>query len=182
MKKINMDFLLKAATYIGSLIIIFIVTVLGTKYYFYDSDYAVKKTDLSVVSVDGIKLGMNINEVELSKYTETDTVIINCDYNFKELSLATNEDGIITCIVAKYSKVDLYVGQDENATKIKKVNEIWKILGSNYKNELYNSEVNNYWKLSRYVDTENDIYLGLIFSRYNNELSEIIVSNQRIKN
>ena len=59
-EKKKMNFLLKALIYIGVLLLIFVVTILGTKYYFYDSDSAIKKTDLSAVSVDDIKLGQNI--------------------------------------------------------------------------------------------------------------------------
>ncbi|MBO5477859.1 MAG: hypothetical protein J6A15_08930 [Clostridia bacterium] len=181
MKKKKMNGFLKALIYLGILVVLFVATILGTKYYFYDSDFAVKKTDLSAVSVDDIKLGMNINDIDLSKYTQTEIVVDDCNYNYEELSIKTDDEGDIIYIVADFKEIDLFVGQDENATKIKKVNEIWKTLGSNHKEELYKPEENNYRKISRYLDTENDIYIGLIYSRYNNEMLEVVVSNQRIK-
>ena len=46
---------------------------------------------------------------------------------------------------------------------------------------MYKPEENNYWKIARYVDTDDDIYFGIIYSRYNNEISSIILSNERIK-
>lgn len=181
MSKVKSNVLLKTVIYIGSLVVIFITTVLATKYYFYDSDYAVKKTDLSIISINDIKLGMNILDVDLSKYTKIEDIRGDCNYNFSEMSLKTDENGVIEYIIANFKKIDLYVGQDKNATKIKKINEVWKLLGSNYKNEGYKTDINNYWKISRYIDKDNDIYLGLVYSRYNNELSEIILSNERIK-
>ncbi len=176
-------FFVKTGIYLLILSIFFVIAVLGTKYYFYDSDYAVKQTVLSEVSIDNIKLGMNISDVDLSKYTETDEIVEECNYNFEELSIKADSKGKIRYIIANYSKIDLFVGQeqDENSKRMKKVNEVWEILGSNQKTELYKEKENNYWKISRYVDSQNDIYLGLVFSRYNNELNKIILSDERIK-
>lgn len=180
MKKKKSNFFSKAIIYLGILAVVFLVTVLGTKYYFYDSDYAVKKTDLSDVSIDGIKLGMNISEIDISKYTSKEEVIDKCNYNFNELSIKTDSKGVITYIVANYKNIELDLGQ-EVTEKISKVNGIWENLGSNYKTEMYKPEENNYWKISRYVDTDNNIYLGVVFSRYNNEISKLILSDERIK-
>lgn len=174
-------FIVKFFVYTLILIGLFGITVWGTKYYFYDSDFAVKRTDLAIVSVDGIKIGMDATKIDTSKYEVIDQVVDNCNYNFKELSFRTNEKNQVEYIVANYSKIDLEVGQEENSKRIKKVNEVWDLLGRNYKSELYNSEENNYWKIARYSDTENNIYLGLIYSRYNNELNKIIISNERLK-
>ena len=70
---------------------------------------------------------------------------------------------------------------DKNKAEISKVNDIWDELGDNYKTEIYKPEENNYWKISRYVDKENDVYFGIIFSRYNNEILNIILSDERIR-
>ena len=177
-EKKKMNFLLKALIYIGVLLLIFVVTILGTKYYFYDSDSAIKKTDLSAVSVDDIKLGQNINDVDLTKYTATENVVDNCNYNFEELSIKTDSKGEIEYINANYRKVKLYVGQEENEIIL---NKIWEILGSNYDTKMYKEKENNYWKIAKYVDTENDIYLGLVYSRFNNEMINVILSNKKIK-
>lgn len=181
MKKKKLNFFSKAIIYLVTLVVIFLVTILGTKYYFYDSDYAVKKTDLSTITIDNIKLGMNISEVDLSKYKTIENVIDKCNYNnFEELSIKTDSKGKISYIIANYKKTSLDINQ-ENGEKITKVNGIWSELGSNYKTEIYKPDDNNYWKISKYVDTENSIYLGVIYSRYNNEISKIILSNDRIK-
>ncbi len=180
MKKKKLNFFSKSIIYLIVLVVIFFITVMGTKYYFYDSDYAVKKTDLSKVTIDSIKLGMNISEVDLSKYTSTENVIDKCNYNFEELSIKTDSKGKISYIIANYKKIDLDM-QQEKSEKITKVNGIWSELGSNYKTDIYKPDDNNYWKISRYVDTENSIYLGIVYSRYNNEISKIILSNDRIK-
>lgn len=180
MKKKKLNFFSKTIIYLVSLIAIFLVTVLGTKYYFYDSDYAVKKTDLSNIAIDSIKLGMNISEVDLSKYTAIESVIDKCNYNFEELSLKTDSKGRISYIIANYKKITLDF-KEERSEKVSKVNGIWSELGSNYKTDIYKPDDNNYWKISKYVDTENSIYLGIVYSRYNNEISKIILSNERIK-
>lgn len=179
-EKKKMNFLLKSFIYIVVLLLIFVVTILGTKYYFYDSDRAIKKTDLSAVGVDGIKLGQNINDIDLTKYTATENVVDNCNYNFEELSIKTDSKGVIEYINANYRKVKLDVGQEENA-EIDRVNKIWDILGSNYENTMYKEKENNYWKISKYIDTENDIYLGLVYSRFNNEMLNVILSSKKIK-
>lgn len=180
MKKKKTNFFSKSIIYIAILIVVFLVTIFGTKYYFYDSDYAVKKTDLSAISIDGVKLGMNISEVDTSVYTPIDEVIDKCNYNFKEISIKTDNKGKITYIIANFKIIDFQLGQEETKM-ISKVNHIWDELGSNYKNEIYNPEENNYWKISRYIDTDNHIYLGVVFSRYNNEISKVILSSERIK-
>ncbi len=174
-------FVLKMIIYIVVLVAIFGLTVWGTKYYFYDSDYSVKSTDLSIVSVDGIKIGMDLSQIDITKYSVADENIGDCNFNFEGLSFKTNEKGVVEYIIADYSKTDLYVGQDESAAKIDKVNGIWDILGKDYKASIYNSKVDNYWKIAKYSDTTNDIYLGLIYSRYNNELNKVILSNKRIQ-
>ena len=181
MKKKKMNWFLKSLIYLGVFAVLFVATIWGTKYYFYDSDFAVKKTDLSAVSVNGIKIGMNIKEVDLSKYTQAVNVVDDCNYNYEEISLKTDDEGRIVYIVAPYKNIDLYVGQEDTTTKIRKVNEVWQVLGSNHKEELYKPDENNYRKITRFLDPDNDVYLGLIYSRYNNEILSIIVSAERIK-
>ena len=180
MKNKKNKFLFNTIIYICILIAIFFITVSFTKYYFYDSDYSVKSTDLTMVSIDNIKVGMDINSVDLSNFTPIDSKVEECNYNFEELSIKTNTKGIIEYIIANFSDVDLYVGQEDTGERMKKVNEVWNVLGGNYKNENYKLEENNYWKISKYIDNDDDIYFGVIFSRYNNDISKLILSNQRI--
>ena len=105
MKNKKKTFFSKAIIYLISLIFIFLITVFATKYYFYDSDYAVEETDLTGISIDGIKIGMNINDIDLSKYTKIDEVIDKCNYNFEEISFKTDSKNIITYIVASLKKL-----------------------------------------------------------------------------
>ena len=182
MKNGKRKFLLKSFIYIGILVAIFFGTVSLIKFYFYDSDYSVKSTELDAVAIDNIKLGMNISSIDLSKYTPIDTNVDECNYNFEELSIKTNTKGIIEYIVANFSDIELYVGQEDTGERMKKVNEVWNVLGGNYKNENYKPKENNYWKISKYIDNEDDIYFGVVFSRYNNEMSKVILSSKRITN
>ena len=75
MKNGKKKFLFKSIIYIVILVAIFFGTVSFTKFYFYDSDYSVKSTELDAVSIDDIKLGMDINSIDLSKYTPVDSKI-----------------------------------------------------------------------------------------------------------
>lgn len=177
--KKKMNFFAKLLIYIIVFIALFVGTIWGTKYYFYDSDFSVKKTDLSAISIDKIKLGMNYNQVDISKYKEASTIQDNCNYNFEEISIKTNSKGDITEIIAPYNKVTVSLG--ENIERASKINDVWEALGPNYDNEIYKPKENNYWKITRYFDTENKIYLGIIYSRYNNEIQKIILSNHKIE-
>ena len=181
-EKYENNYNIKSFIYIGILVAIFFGTVSFTKFYFYDSDYSVKSTELDAVAIDNIKLGMNISSIDLSKYTPIDTNVDECNYNFEELSIKTNTKGIIEYIVANFSDIELYVGQEDTGERMKKVNEVWNVLGGNYKNENYKPKENNYWKISKYIDNEDDIYFGVVFSRYNNEMSKVILSSKRITN
>ncbi len=180
MKNKKSKFLFKTIIYIFILVAIFFSTIFFTKFYFYDSDYSVKNTDLTMVSIDDIKVGMNINSVDLSKYVPIDSEVEECNYNFEGLSIRTNTKGVIEYIIADFSDIDLYVGQEDTGERMKKVNEVWSILGGNYKNENYKPDENNYWKISKYIDNDDDIYFGIVYSRYNNEMSKVILSSQRI--
>ena len=56
-----------------------------------------------------------------------------------------------------------------------------KALGSNYTKDTYKPEENNYWRICRYTDSKHGIYIGIVYSRYNNDIAKIIVSTRKIK-
>ena len=75
-QKKKFGFIKKAITYFSFLIVIFAAAVFGTKYYLYDSDARVEQTDLSQVSIDGIKLYDLASDIDISKYNYTEQQII----------------------------------------------------------------------------------------------------------
>lgn len=175
-------FLIKSAVAILSLVVLFAITVWGTKYYFYDSDRNIDQTDLTAVSIDGLKLGMSIDSVDLSKYTPTENVVNNCKYNYEEISIDVNSKGEISYIYAPYKKVDLYYLQPEDAEYSKNISVIRQYLGDGYSTDQYEKEVDNSRKIAKYTDKEQGIHLGLVYSRYNNEMLVVILSDSKIKN
>lgn len=176
-------FLIKTVVTILILVALFFVTVKGTKWYFYDSDINVEQTDLGEVSIDGLKLGMNIDSVDLSKYTPIETVIEDCEYNFKELSIGVNLVNEIDYIYAPYKKtLNVYYLQPADAEFSKNVSVLRQYLGENYTTDQYKKDIDNSRKIAVYTDKENGIHLGLVYSRYNNEMLAVILSKGKIKN
>lgn len=174
-------FFVKLAVYVGILVVLLVGTIWGTKYYFYDSDRNVQKTNLEAVSIDGMTLGMNINEVDLTKYTEKEEKVEDCNYNFEELSIKTNSKDEIVYIIANIKKVDFKYGQKEGIDNPKWLTTIQSVLGKKYTNETYKKQIDNSRKIARYIDLDNQIYLGLVYSRYNNEMLNVIMSKSKIK-
>ncbi len=175
------NFFVKALIYLGILVVLFVGTIWGTKYYLYDSDRNIEDTDLSAVSVCGIKLGSNISEVDLSRLTETDVVQPGCNYNYKEISFKADSNGKITYIIAKYSKDTFECGQTKEKELNKSITSVRAILGDKYVEEMYQKEVDNSRKINKYTDLERDIHLGIVYSRYNNEMLQVILSIDKIK-
>ena len=167
MKKGNKksNFLKKSLIYLAFFAILLFATVKGTKYYFYDSDLTVKQTDLSELTIDGIKLK---------------DIAADVDTYFKELSYRSNAEDQIEYIVADYKKVNVKFNE-EQAEKLSRISDVWKALGSNYTKDTYKPEENNYWRICRYTDSKHGIYIGIVYSRYNNDIAKIIVSTRKIK-
>ena len=179
-QKKKFGFIKKAITYFSFLIVIFAAAVFGTKYYLYDSDARVEQTDLSQVSIDGIKLYDLASDIDISKYNYTEQVTDKCNYNFRELSYKTNSKEEVDYINADFKKVDVVLSE-EFTDKPTRVKQVWDILGTNYTLDKYRPEENNYWKICRYTDSVHGIYVGIVYSRYNDEIYRIIVSNSKIK-
>ena len=174
------NFLKKFLIYLAFFAILLFATIKGTKYYFYDSDLTVKQTDLSGLTIDGIKLKDIAADVDTSSYNYTDYTEPGCNYNFKELSYRSNAEDQIEYIVADYKKVNVKFNE-EQAEKLSRISDVWKALGSNYTKDTYKPEENNYWRICRYTDSKHGIYIGIVYSRYNNDIAKIIVSTRKIK-
>jgi len=179
-QKRKMNFLSKTFIYLIILVILLVVATLFTKYYLYDSTWKVKQTDLSQVEIDGIKLGSIASDIDTSKYEYTQDKVDNCNYNYKEISYKTNSKGDIVYIIADYKKVGVNFTSDQQE-KPSKITDVWNMLGENYTKSTYKPEENNYWRICKYVDTEHGIYIGIVYSRYNNDISKIIMSKEKIK-
>ena len=178
-KKKN-HFLKKALIYFIFLLVIFAATVFLTKHFLYDTDSNVEQSDLSLVTIDGIKLYDLVADTDISSYNYTEQETDKCNYNFRELSFKTNSKEEIVYINADYKKVNVNFGV-ELESKPSRLKEIWKVLGDNYTLERYKPEENNFWKICKYTDSEHGIYIGIVYSRSNDEIYRIIISNNKIK-
>ena len=157
------------------LCIIFVASVVITRYYF-SGDSAVEETNLSNISLDNIYLNSKIDNIDLSKYTDTDTVQENCNNNYKELGIKTNTNREIEYIITNTSKVSLNI---DGETNLKRITDVQKILGNDCKIKTYSKD-NNHQKIAIYEDRANSTYLGVVYSRYNNEIIRVILSTNKI--
>lgn len=178
--KKKMSPLAKLLIYLAFFVILLVATVLGTKYYFYDSDLTVDQTDLGAITVDGIKLYDIGEEVDTSYYNYTEDVVDDCNYNFREISYKTNNNDEIVYLVADYKKVNVKF-TPEQTERLSRITDVWDVLGDGYTKDTYKPEENNYWRICRYTDSKNGIYVGIVYSRYNNDISKLIISNSKIK-
>lgn len=118
------NFLKKSLIYLVFFAILLFATIKGTKYYFYDSDFTVKQTDLSELTIDGIKLNDIATSVDTSEYNFTDYTEPSCNYNFKEISYRANANDQIEYIVADYKKVNVKFN-DEQQEKLSRISDVW---------------------------------------------------------
>ena len=174
------NFLKKSLIYLAFFAILLFATIKGTKYFFYDSDFTVKQTDLSELTIDGIKLNDIATSVDTSEYNFTDYTEPSCNYNFKEISYRANANDQIEYIVADYKKVNVKFN-DEQQEKLSRISDVWQALGTNYTKDTYKPEENNYWRICRYTDSKHGIYLGIVYSRYNIDIAKIIIYTLKIK-
>ena len=117
------NFLKKSLIYLAFFAILLFATIKGTKYYFYDSDFTVKQTDLSELTIDGIKLNDIATSVDTSEYNFTDYTEPSCNYNFKEISYRANANDQIEYIVADYKKVNVKFN-DEQQEKLSRIYDV----------------------------------------------------------
>lgn len=106
----------------------------------------------------------------MKRYTESDRFKEKENtYNFEELRIETDEDGIVIQINANIPDVNLYIN---NIKEFYTVEDVVNVLGKDYKNKWYDREQN--LKENEYDDPENKIKAKFIYDDIGKNLVWII--------
>jgi hypothetical protein len=173
-------FLLKKIFFFFITITLFLALTLCNGGYGRINDKNLQSTDLSGVTIAGLRLGSNANDLEMSIFRETDRGYILFGFVSDELLSAlpddayTNDevyidiepDGIITRINGRvHFGVEFEINGVDNPQSLQ---EIKDLLGDNYNDYLYSRELR--WNGLTYTDTENDICLTFFYDMSDDSL------------
>lgn len=119
----------------------------------------VKTTNLSDITVDGISIGDDISLLDFSNYTQTDDYDVDYKYRFDELMLDVDNETKISYIFSRFdeNKTNIMIN---NINKVKSIDDITQILGSNY--------------YEKYYDREQLLKTHIYYDRINNVTAEFI--------
>jgi hypothetical protein len=138
-------------------------------------------TNLSRIIISEIKIGNNIQDIDLSKYSssiyKTDAKNI---YNFEELNITTDDDGIIIKIqcniygyINDYKKGTVLINNYDQK-KFGTIKDIIDILGGNYYNYWYDKE--QALKANTYIDKDNGINFTIVYDYNSQKIVWYIIS------
>ena len=127
---------------------------------------SLESTDLSGVEIEGMKIGISIEDVDLSRFTNAENRYADSEYSyhFMEVRIAVDENGMITKIHGTSFKC-----YDKQTTRAfsqgsSKIDETISVLGNNF---------NNYWfdreqqiRANTYIDNESGISLTITYASY----------------
>jgi len=135
------------------------------------NDKDLQSTDLSSVTVAGLRLGLNIDDIDMAVFRETEKGYIlhgfvnDEEYN-DEVYIDVEPDGTITKIQGR-----LHIGlwYEINGTdNLQSLQDIKDELGDNYNDYLYSRELG--YNAITYTDKENDISLTFFYSMFDGKL------------
>jgi len=150
------------------------------------NDKDLQSTDLSNVTIAGLRLGSNTNNIEMFVFRKTDrgyilygfvnneifTTVIDETYP-DEVFIDVEPDGTITRIDGR---IHIGLGFEINGTDSPQtLHEIKELLGNNYNDYLYSREI-RYNGLT-YADAENGIILTFLYSMDDDQLIWAILSS-----
>ena len=132
----------------------------------------IPSTDLTSIKIDDIEVGEPLSDIELGKYTEPDRFIEKENtYNFEEIKIETDDDGIIIQIKANIHDTRVLIDDRE---VVNSIGEITSVLGENYKNGWYNREQS--LKENKYIDSENKLEASFVYDDNGRNLVWIILN------
>lgn len=136
----------------------------------------IKATNLSNISVDSIKIGNSLNELDLSNYTLSNKFLNeNNTIHYDKLSITFNEDNTITKISYNlFNNNQLIINGINNIINIK---DIINILGKEYTYKWYDKQ--QQLRQIIYIDKENYLKAKFIFDDISGKLVRIIIINER---
>lgn len=133
-------------------------------------------TDLSDISVDLIKIGVDINEIDLSKYQKSNR-FKNKEgeyaYYFNELVIGLDENKV-NYLFAFNADVAIVIN---NKNDLSTIDEITDVLGSNYIQQTEDGEQRLLKHI--YKDTPNGIVAEFVYSGYDGQFVWITLRNIR---
>jgi hypothetical protein len=149
-------------------------------------DDNLQSTDLSNVTIAGLRLGSNTNDIEMSVFRKTDrgyilygfvqdeiqTTVLDETYP-DEVFIDVEPDGTITRIDGR-----VHIGLEfeiNRVNNLQSVQEIKDLLGNNYNDYLYSRELG--YNAITYTDAENSIILTFLYSLHDGELIWSILSS-----
>ncbi len=94
---------------------------------------------LEDISIDGIRIGDSIEQVDLSKYHKSDRYSGDYKYKFDELVIDTDENGIIKYLFAYFNEdVEIAIGDER---KLQDIDYVKYLLGDQCEVSTYDSEL-----------------------------------------
>lgn len=127
-------------------------------------------TDLSNINIDGIQIGTNVEDIDLSSY-QSDRPLTrgNYTYYFNHLILDVDSENKVNYIFAVKEAVELSI---KGNTNISSIYDITKLLGSNYKNKVHDREQ----RLQKhiYFDNNSKIAMEFVYAEFDESLIFIV--------
>ncbi|GHU74181.1 hypothetical protein AGMMS49992_14890 [Clostridia bacterium] len=136
------------------------------------TDSGIQSTDLSNIEIDGLKIGVSIDNADLTKYTPADIANSEYTYDYNEIRIAVDENGLITRLCGTFSAIPFSLNNNAYPSTI---DETIDILGENYNNYWFDSEQKI--KANTYIDKGNFVTFTIAYSTINNELVWVILSS-----
>ncbi|WP_122639223.1 DUF3021 domain-containing protein [Romboutsia sp. Marseille-P6047] len=118
---------------------------------------SVKTSNLSKITVDGISIGEDVSLVDFENYTQTNENNSDYKYNFDELNLDVDNQNKVSYIFTRFdeNKTNIKIN---DINKVKSIDDITQILGSNY--------------YEKYYDKEQQLKKHIYYDRINNVTAE----------
>lgn len=126
----------------------------------------IDSTDLTGISVDLIKIGIDINKIDLTKYENSDRFKKEKTNNFlyfKEMVIGLNENKV-NYLFAFNSDVSIVINNKRN---LKKIDGITDLLGPNYLEQTEDRE--QHLLKHVYIDDVNGLVAEFIYSSYDGQ-------------
>ena len=135
------------------------------------NDSNLQSTDLSNIYIAGLTIGSNANDIDMSMFSHTESRNELYTFWFKEIAIKSDDDGLITKILAREPRENDYYINGKN--DLLTVEQIKGELGQYHNDYRYDREQG--LRAITYSDKENKIRFTLVYSDYDNSLIWLIL-------
>ena len=132
----------------------------------------VSGTNLSGLSIDGIEIGMPMEEISLDRYQNTGKYTGEQAYLFDEIIL-DEKDGKVSYLFGKFDEGLVRISVNGN-TACTVIDDISALLGGNYREKTYDKEQHLMERV--YYDFDRNVTAEFVYSVYDGSLLWMIVS------